>query len=190
MLDEYWTRNFGDTLPVAHILREECKPRWFRIHSLPDSKRYPEDDGERKILLERFNAIVAEFADEGSQLELLTTNWSISPFPENLDAEFMQLEIKAEAWRSVAMHELEGDPEPYYWQIFRSSLSWHRSVLDRVIRLVADDRLANVMVLDASSNWFLHPYDGGLDIICDSSQTRDKLASKYQDWRSSRSDGG
>ncbi|MDB5341285.1 MAG: hypothetical protein JWN70_6904 [Planctomycetaceae bacterium] len=189
MLDEYWTRNFSNALPLAHLLRDEYASRWFRIHSLPDSKRHAEDDNERKIVLERFNTLAAEFASDGTQLELLTTNWSTSPLPESPHPGFGQLEFQATAWRSIAMHELDGDSEPYYSHIFQSSLSWRGSALNPVIRLVADDRLSNVMVLDTSSNWLLHPYDGGLDIICDSSQIRDVLANKYQHWRPSRSDG-
>jgi len=35
-----WTLNYPDTVPIAHLFKHDYSDRWFRIHSLPDSKRY------------------------------------------------------------------------------------------------------------------------------------------------------
>ena len=43
---EAWSARYGDTPPVGWRLREQyggrAGSRWFRIHSLPGSKRYPD----------------------------------------------------------------------------------------------------------------------------------------------------
>lgn len=40
---EAWKRLFPDVPPVGRMLRDDLLARWARIHSLPDSKRYPEE---------------------------------------------------------------------------------------------------------------------------------------------------
>ena len=32
------------------------RDRWLRVHSLPEGKRYPETEGERRLMLSRHNA--------------------------------------------------------------------------------------------------------------------------------------
>ncbi|MES2789697.1 MAG: hypothetical protein V4719_08755 [Planctomycetota bacterium] len=189
MLDKYWMQHFGNVAPIAHTFRETFRSRWIRFHSLPNSKRYAESVLEQATILRRFNSIVSELVTAGSQLELLTTNWSHSPESGIPDAKLSLLKIPAVAWRSVAMREFDGDSEPWYWHIFRSSVSWPSFTLDEVIRLVADDRIGNVMLFNTSCSWLIHPYDGGMDLILGTSEARDEMATKYQQWRSSRSDG-
>ena len=42
----YWTRTYPDCPPVGFRLRAAYQARWFRIHSLPASKRYAESEIE------------------------------------------------------------------------------------------------------------------------------------------------
>ena len=44
---------FVDTYPVSFLMREAHPECWFRIHSLPEGKRYPESDAEWETLLAR-----------------------------------------------------------------------------------------------------------------------------------------
>lgn len=41
---EIWTTYFSELAPVGHVLRKALPDRWLRVHSLPQSKRYPESD--------------------------------------------------------------------------------------------------------------------------------------------------
>ncbi len=189
MLDDFWTQRLGATSPIAHCFRDVFRDRWVRFHSLPDSKRYAESESEWETLLERHNTIIAELTNDGSQLDLLTTNGSASATPGSPDVEVCELGLLAEHWRTVAMHEIESNSDPYYWHIFRSPITWRPNALDKVIRLVANDRIWNVMVLDPVDSWLLHPYDGGMDVILGSTGERDKLSNSFASWRSSRSDG-
>ena len=189
MLDKYWTQTIGDAQPIAHLFRDSHRARWVRFHSLPESKRYAESEFEWTTLLERHNAVISSLASDGSNLELLTTNWSGVDSPRQPHERFSELNLPYEHWRTVAMHELDGDPEPNYWHVFRSTVTWARHALDNVIRLVADDYISNVMILDPTDSWLIHPYDGGMDVVLGSTAERDDLSRKFNDWRSSRSDG-
>lgn len=189
-LFEYWSRTFDDTSPLADGLRDLHATRWVRFHSLPDSKRYPESEAEYAILLHRHNSIVSELAPESATLHLITTNWSAAPEPNGPVAAIAALGLSTEFWRSIRMHDL-GDAAEYssFWHLYASPITWHANSMDSVFRLAADDRITNLMMLDTASAWLVHPYDGGIDVILESSQERDGLARKYESWLSPREDG-
>jgi hypothetical protein len=35
-----------DTVPIGHYFKHDYSNRWFRVHSLPESQRYPSDIAE------------------------------------------------------------------------------------------------------------------------------------------------
>ena len=49
----FWTKTYPDTIPISHFFKHDYSNRWFRIHSLPYSKRYAESAEEWNILLIR-----------------------------------------------------------------------------------------------------------------------------------------
>jgi hypothetical protein len=73
--------------------------------------------------------------------------------------------------------------------VFASEWEWEPGLFDPVVRLVADDVVRNVMVVPPDCRWLLHPYDGGMDVILDSSEARGRLRAAYRDWLSPRADG-
>lgn len=44
--------------PLADRLKHAFPDRWGRFHSLPESRRYPEDDADCRIALHRYNSIL------------------------------------------------------------------------------------------------------------------------------------
>jgi hypothetical protein len=55
-----WTLNYPDTIPISYRFKHDYSDRWFRIHSLPESKRYAENESEWEILLSRQNEIITD----------------------------------------------------------------------------------------------------------------------------------
>jgi hypothetical protein len=55
-----WTENYPNTAPISHLFKNDYSNRWFRIHSLPESKRYANNENEWKILLSRQNEIMTD----------------------------------------------------------------------------------------------------------------------------------
>jgi hypothetical protein len=185
-----WEQRFLGCEPVAHWLKTAVSDRWVRFHSLPESKRYPENEAEYATLLDRHNRMLGELTNAGRDAVLLTTGYSESPNPVRTHPELESLDPKALPWRSVPMHELDaGFTAPSYWHVFASVWVWCPGLFDPIIRLVADEVLANIMIVNPECHWLLHPYDGGMDVIAESSEARDRLKSSYSDWLSPRSDG-
>ena len=191
MLDD-WCVKFPGCEPVAHRLRATFLDRWVRFHSLPDSKRYPDDQDEYATVLGRQNRILDELVGGEAGIILLTTEYSgppgtveISPVPE-----LQSIARGEKPWRTVPMHEVdENFDESTYWHVFASELAWRPGVLDPVLRLVIDNVIANVMIVDRGCRWIFHPYDGGMDLILENSAARDGLRSTHADWLSPWPDG-
>ena len=77
----FWKDNYKSMPLLGHILREEYfADRWFRIHSLPDSKRYADNDAEMNIILNRQNAIIGDLI--GNKQAYLLMFYAISESPE------------------------------------------------------------------------------------------------------------
>jgi hypothetical protein len=155
-----------------------------RFHSLPGSKRYAFEEDEYATLLERHNRILGELAQPGEAVILLSTGYSAeSPEPSEPYPEVCALDPGAALWRTIAMHVVENDPEhPNYWHVFASRREWWPGVFDPLVRLVADDEVADIMMVDPDCRWLLHPYDGGMDVIAESPEERDRLKAGYPEW--------
>jgi hypothetical protein len=182
MMDE-WISSFPNCEPVAHHLPLAFPERWVRFHSLPGSKRYADCEEEYATIINRHNEVLGQLARPGEQVALLTTGWSGTAEPVRFQPELLELDPTARAWRTVAMHEQPDNfPRPSYWHIFVSSYLWSPGSFDSLVRLVADDVLGNVMIVATNCRWLLHPYDGGMDVIAESSVERNRLAAFRPEW--------
>jgi hypothetical protein len=82
------------------------------------------------------------------------------------------------------------DPDPESWMHFYAGETvWSRSVLDDLLRRVADDQVGDVTGADPGLRWLYHPYDGGMDVILPSSADRDALRDRHRDWLSAHPRG-
>jgi len=185
-----WQEKFPHCEPVSHLLRTAFRDRWVRFHSLPESKRWPENEDEYEILLHRHNTILSELLGTERSVVLLTTGYSKTPQPIRMYPELDAIDPNATPWRTVALHALERDfSNPNYWHVFASEWEWRAELFNLLIRLVADDAVANVMIVHPGCRWLLHPYDGGMDVIAESPTVREQLRAAHTDWLSSRADG-
>jgi hypothetical protein len=189
MLDD-WDRCFPNCEPIGYRLRETFRQRWVRFRSLPGSKRYPEGEDEYAEVLARHNTILGELTSPGGQVVLVTTGYSESPEPTRSYPEVMAFDPGATPWRTVAMHNVTSEfDDPSYWHLFASVREWRPGVFDPLVRLVADDAVANVLVVALDCRWLLHPYDGGMDVIAETPVARQRLRGRYSAWLSARRDG-
>lgn len=88
------------------------------------------------------------------------------------------------------MHELEKDvSEPNYWHLFASEWAWRPGIFDDLLRLVADDVVADVMLVFDVAGCIYHPYDGGADVVMRSAASRDEIKTLHKSWLSTREEG-
>ena len=51
MSSRWFQHPFCRAFLLAHLMREAFPEHWLRIHSLPESKRYPDGEVKREIVL-------------------------------------------------------------------------------------------------------------------------------------------
>lgn len=74
-------RNLIGIYPLPFLLRENIKSSWFRIHSLPQSKRYPENDTDWNILMARHREVSNTVLGNESLCNVFYAVFDTSDFP-------------------------------------------------------------------------------------------------------------
>jgi hypothetical protein len=184
-----WNRFFPGIPPVGSELRVALPKRWIRFHSLPRSKRYPDDEIEYVELLARHNTVLGELAHPNEVIKLITAGYSNGAVPTLTYPELAELDPEARPWLAINVGESEEADDPFYWHFFASKREYQPKVFDSLIRLIADEKIANVLIVASDYRWLLHPYDGGMDIIAESSDARNSLRDRHASWLSGHANG-
>ena len=186
-----WKTNYPKTIPLSYRFKKDYKDRWFRIHSLPESKRYANNDLEWKILLTRQNQIITDLIGENLQILLLTGDyiWGSS---ENIHV------TKEEILKSYSFTRLENidlykiSPQEYdNDQVLRpayAEIIWKSYNHDNLLKEIANDEIRAFFV-SFDKNIIIAPYDGGVDFILKDTEIKDFYKLKYKEWLSETEDG-
>jgi hypothetical protein len=180
--EQYWKLNYPKSLPIGHHLREAYKDRWFRIHGLPESKRYAETEAEYEEILKRHNAVLSDLLGDNGEYVLLTTGYSTTPTPARSYSQLGTLDGDSKALFSIPKHKLDGETDPYYWHFFMSERTWQPKSADELLKLVADNEISNILFVGVNPGRIYHPYDGGADVILESQSVRNQKRDKYSAW--------
>jgi len=66
--NSFWKTRYPETYPINHELKWIYPDRWFRIHSLPESKRYANSDKEYEMIFDRQNKLIDDLIGQGSKI--------------------------------------------------------------------------------------------------------------------------
>jgi hypothetical protein len=189
--DIFWKSKFPNTIPISYRFRDDYPDRWFRIHSLPQSKRYAETESDWSTLLIRQNQIITDLVGEDSNVIIVTGEFnSGEQTPFITDEEMVFTSYTFTRLDNIDLYKLildDYDKDQIYRLAFAET-TWKQHKHDKLLREIALD---NVRVFFASidKNIIIAPYDGGIDFILKDAQTRDIYKIKYSDWLSLRNDG-
>ncbi|WP_431955609.1 DUF3885 domain-containing protein [Nocardia lijiangensis] len=174
---------------MADRLKHAYRDRWVRFHSLPGSKRYPETADEYGIVLDRYNTVLDELFT-GQDVYLITCDWSGRPEPDTQPDNHTRWHPDAGYWTSVCNDPTQTDAEFIsYTHLFVSQISWQRRAVDDLLRAVADDATAGVMIAGLSLERIHHPYDGGMDVLLPTAAERDAIMHQHAEWLSHHPEG-
>lgn len=188
-----WDAVSPETAPVSHLLRHAYPDGWFRIHSLPGSKRYAETPEERNILLGRQNALMTDLLGNGEPAVLVTGDFCFSPpaaahitrrDPLFHPYAFTQLE-------SIDFHASYPEEDFEAGCLYRpafAEITWSPHRHDALLMSIADDTL-RALFLSPGNYAVVAPYDGGIDCLLKDTAARDAYKAKYREWLSPRDDG-
>lgn len=187
-----WALHYPDTVPISHLFKDDYLDRWFRIHSLPESKRYADNCAEWEILLSRQNEIITDLFGIDTPIFLITGeyNWG--------DQSTIHVTKEKEVFKSFAFVRLDNielnqiDPERYdkpdiYRPAFTTTV-WRPNYHDNILREIATDNI-RAFFLSFDKSVIIAPYDGGIDFVLKDSLTKENCKNMYRQWLSEREDG-
>lgn len=172
-----WRRWYDDAPPLGWVMHKHHPQRWMRIHSLPESKRYPETAEERAELLRRHYAVIeALLGDEPCALIAY----------EEHGAHRMARTHPLSAWLPDASPVMRIPPdddglEPI--SVFAGRIAWKPGAMDDALLAVADDKLW-LALLNWETGAAYTPYDGGADLFWPSTEARDQARERFSAWLS------
>ena len=185
---KYWNKEYPKSYPINHELKFAYPDRWLRIHSLPESKRYADSEDEYKIILNRQNQLIDDLIGVGTEVAisfgLYTNDLSQDCYKEITDfGEFQKVSTI-----DLRKDEPEAYEDEYYFDVFIKIETWKSGNRDEILKAIADDEI-RAMFISPLKKCIIAPYDGGVDIIVDSTEERDRLKNKYKDWLPNWEDG-
>jgi len=179
-LELYWEDSLAQSVPEAANLKTIFPERWVRFHSMPKAKRYPETDKELTDVIKRYNSIIESVSNIPCKLYVMLSVYSEEfTLPCEDEKHFPDFET-IEHWKTVSQYK--GTVDEYFIHISVAYIEYMGVELNELFRLVSDDQLGNVMIVDVVSSTLYHPYDGGIDVILSSEQSRDAVAQTHSDW--------
>lgn len=175
-IQEVWRSFYGEQVPIAYLLRQRNHRSWFRIHSLPDSKRYANDETETQEILRRHNLIADAVLGNHARCVLFFPAYALQKFPS----------IFAEMDAELFFHYEDEDAEITQ---FATQTWWQTQKFDAILRLVANDEVRYISWMNVQSGEIFAPYDGGADLFLNSQARRDEFRARYTDWLSKHPEG-
>ncbi|VXB44149.1 hypothetical protein [Aeromicrobium sp. 9AM] len=184
-LTNKWEAKFPGVLPIGHLVRDD--ERWVRFHSLPESKRYAENESEYEELLRRHHEVLTTLSAPHTDLIAITASWSPTKYARSRSRALQRAAPRAELWQSVVVDP--DDEDAWFTNLFVSRVENSPASLNPLLRLVADFGTSDVLLTTPELTWLYHPYDGGADVIASSVERRDLIRQEFADWLPSNSSG-
>ena len=187
-----WNNTFPETFTISHLFKHNYSDRWFRIHSLPESKRYADNDHEWNILLTRHNEIITDLFGPETPVLLVTGeyDWGNENTIHLTDVEEVFKDYLFTRLDNIELSQVnyeEDNEDAVYRPAFAETI-WIPNHHNKLLREIANDR-TRAFFISFEKQIIVAPYDGGIDFILKDSLTRDFYKGKYKQWLSEREDG-
>lgn len=188
----YWYSNYPATIPLSYCFKNDYQERWLRIHSLPESKRYADNDEDWNILLTRQNTIIKDLLGDTLKLYVVTGEYD---FDGNYETPMFFSNdlfegIKFTALDTIDLHRLS--PDEYdngtTYRPFIAEINWEENKYDDILKSIANDEI-RVFFISIDRKCLIAPHDGGVDFVLENNNIKDLYKTKYKDWLSTREDG-
>lgn len=190
---DIWNNKFEGKFPIDFQFKHDLYKRWLRIHYLPESKRYPENESEYQIVELRQTTILKDVIGESSQIEFL-----IGMFKYN---ETTESEIKTDLgsfkkFISVDLHNNQDKVSygPHYkgerYETYLLTAELEINQITTILKQIADGSYDyRFSIVDLIKGRIVAPYDGGIDIIMEDENQKKIAKAKYNEWLSNHESG-
>ena len=193
-IEQLWNEHFPNKAPLPYVFKFYFSKSWFRIHSLPESKRYADTKEEELLLLDRQNRIIIDCLGLHTPVYLVTGNpFTPNYFPHEHDRRKIISYNLAEA-PSINLHTIDptyfddGEKNDSCFMPLYTQIIWKPHQHDDLLLKIANDEI-KAFLISFEKKIMVAPYDGGIDFIIWDESLKQQLKEKYKAWLSSRADG-
>jgi hypothetical protein len=185
-----WKRHFGNVAPIGHVLRSVVPERWLRIHSLPQSKRYPTEASEEIELLRRHNEAATDVLGAGSNA-LLFVHFHVNreEFARELSKFDWSTDLGCPCTDLRAFVVDDSDDDYVQPVVSCNEIEWIPGGWNKLLLDVAHWRIASVVLMNPGTGEVYAPYEGGADFFFRSPERVTEKAVQWQPWLSSHDAG-
>jgi hypothetical protein len=173
-----WRQYHPTAQPLGWILRDVEESNWVRFHSLPESKRYPDDDAEKATILLRQNILADEVLGAEASSWLVCCR-AVGGGPERHMRPYRSLIARynmTKVWSFTADADLR-------FSAYAARVTWRAGTFDDVLLQIADDEVSALWVSETTGAVFA-PYDGGIDCILASPAEMQGMKAQHRAWLS------
>jgi hypothetical protein len=189
--DIFWTLTYPETIPVSHYFKDNFRDKWFRIHSLPESKRYADTEEELTCLLTRQNQIITDLLGDNTKIFLVIGeyNWDEqASFTTDEEEIFKPYNfIRLDNIDLFKLFPEEYNNGEFYRPAFAVTI-WKTNQFDDLLKEIANGG-NKAFIASVDKSILIAPYDGGVDFVLEDTEKRDFYKQKYKEWLSIREDG-
>lgn len=169
-----WALHYPQTPPISYRFKHDYPDRWFRIHSLPDSRRYPETPADWAELLFRQNTLMTTLFGENASIWIVMGYYGGDE--QNIYADIAKQPLLDRfVWTALDAVLDDG-------QVFNAAFApifWWTHEYDALLRAIANDEL-RVFFVSFDKSVIVAPYDGGVDVVLQDKVVRDEYKNKYR----------
>lgn len=188
----FWGSRYPETVPISHYFKHVYSDRWFRVHSLPQSKRYANNEQEWSIILQMQNQIITDLIGENSYFLLVTGEHWMKGYTElHPIAEVASIkQIPFILLDKIDLNKFIPDEYEigmFYRPMFSEQI-WVPQKFDNLLRDISDDNL-RAFFISIENELIIVPYDGGIDFIVKNKAMKEVYTRKYASLLSVRQDG-
>jgi hypothetical protein len=169
----FWNSRYPNFQPVSACFYKNMSTTWFRIHSLPESKRYADTQEEYEEIFFRQNTLLDDLIPQNTTIQIVIN--FISSHNSLFDIyDFENI--------GVIVDE-EGETT---YQSFVIEQEWKTNSINNILKEIADDNIRAFIIVPEA---LIAPYDGGMNLYLNDIETRDFYKKRYSSWLSKREDG-
>ncbi len=178
-----WKACFGLVGPCGFLCREAHLDLWVRIHSLPESKRYPENEADRVEILRRHNTVASVILGENADCIVFAAQFGC--LPEIDGGTLVGIgDLRFAHVPALSISEGEGSI-----QFFAAQTVWCFGVFDDLILAAAENSIGPILFANLNTGTAYSPYDGGADLFLTSTSGVKSAKDSWRPWLSLRADG-
>jgi hypothetical protein len=187
---DQWAAWYPDAPPIGFLLREAYEHRWLRIHSLPESKRYPKSGWEYAEVVRRHNVVANDVLGVGAPCAALIYRGCNDRWSDRLGrvSGLGEEPLPRVAPLPPELHDEDEGIFEVPMCIFGVATRWQPGSFDAFISATADNKVRGLLV-ELRRGQVYAPYDGGADLIFATEVERDAAHQRYAAWLSSDPSG-